>query len=156
MVVVSLPTLLLARVKELKLPVPVIVITGHGDVPLAVEAMKLGASDFVEKPFDDHALLASIGAAMSASATSNDRDGGRLELQRRFETLSLRERQVLDGLVLGHPNKTIAFDLPISPRTVEVYRANLMTKMSASSLSELIRMAFVAGVISSGENASQP
>ena len=147
---------LLARVKELKLPVPVIVITGHGDVPLAVEAMKLGASDFVEKPFDDHALLASIGAAMSASATSNDRDGGRLELQRRFETLSLRERQVLDGLVLGHPNKTIAFDLQISPRTVEVYRANLMTKMSASSLSELIRMAFVAGVISSGENASQP
>ena len=145
---------LLARVKELKLLVPVIVITGHGDVPLAVEAMKLGASDFVEKPFDDDVLLASIESALSAGATNSNRYGEKLELQRRFDALSLRERQVLEGLVLGHPNKTIAFDLQISPRTVEVYRANLMTKMSASSLSELIRMAFVAGVMSSDEKIS--
>ncbi|MBI3701613.1 MAG: response regulator transcription factor FixJ [Afipia sp.] len=139
---------LLARIKELKLGIPVIVITGHGDVPLAVEAMKLGASDFVEKPFDDSVLLASIETALSAEAASSDQSGERLELRRRIETLSARERQVLEGLVLGHPNKTIAFDLQISPRTVEVYRANLMTKMSASSLSELIRMAFIAGMMS--------
>ena len=140
---------LLARVKELGLPLPVIVITGHGDVPLAVEAMKLGAIDFVEKPFDDTLLLAGIESALSASTTASGKDGERTILQRKFDTLSVRERQVLEGLVLGHPNKTIAFDLQISPRTVEVYRANLMTKMSASSLSELIRMAFVAGIISS-------
>ena len=144
---------LLAHVKELGLPLPVIVITGHGDVPLAVEAMKLGASDFVEKPFDDNVLLASIAAALSVATAKSDRHDEKLELQRRFDTLSIRERQVLEGLVLGHPNKTIAFDLQISPRTVEVYRANLMTKMSASSLSELIRMAFVAGVMSSDEKS---
>lgn len=137
---------LLAHVKELKISVPVIVITGHGDVPLAVEAMKLGASDFVEKPFDDAALFASIESALSAGARSNDRNEERAELAHRIETLSARERQVLEGLVLGHPNKTIAFDLKISPRTVEVYRANLMTKMMASSLSELVRMAFIAGI----------
>ncbi|MEW6768009.1 MAG: response regulator FixJ [Pseudomonadota bacterium] len=137
---------LLQRVKDLKIAVPVIVITGHGDVPLAVEAMKLGASDFVEKPFDDDALLASIESALSSSTKNRDRSEESAELLRRIETLSARERQVLEGLVLGHPNKTIAFDLQISPRTVEVYRANLMTKMAASSLSELIRMAFVAGI----------
>jgi two-component system response regulator FixJ len=147
---------LLARVKELKLATPVIVITGHGDVPLAVEAMKLGASDFVEKPFDEKTLLASIAAALSAGTTNSDPYGEQLELRRRFDSLSVRERQVLEGLVLGHPNKTIAFNLQISPRTVEVYRANLMMKMSASSLSELIRMAFVAGVMSPGEKSSPP
>lgn len=145
---------LLVRVKELELSIPVIVITGHGDVPLAVEAMKLGANDFVEKPFDDNGLLASIGAALSMGATNSNRNDEKLKLQRRIDALSLRERQVLQGLVLGHPNKTIAFDLQISPRTVEVYRANLMTKMSASSLSELIRMAFVAGRMSTDEKAS--
>ncbi|MBN8981207.1 MAG: response regulator [Rhizobiales bacterium] len=142
---------LLAHVKELKVAVPVIVITGHGDVPLAVEAMKLGASDFVEKPFDDAALLASIESALSAGARRSDQNVERAELARRIETLSARERQVLEGLVLGHPNKTIAFDLQISSRTVEVYRANLMTKMMASSLSELIRMAFVARIAMPGE-----
>jgi len=135
---------LLRRVKELNPELPVILITGHGDVPLAVEAMKLGAADFIEKPFDDEALLAAIGTALDRSR-QRERDDARLhELRARLGSLSAREREVLDGLVAGHPNKTIAYDLGISPRTVEVYRANVMTKMQAATLSELVRMALTA------------
>ncbi|HVZ14712.1 MAG TPA: response regulator FixJ [Bauldia sp.] len=123
--------------------VPVIVMTGHGDVPLAVEAMKLGAADFLEKPFDDEALLAAVHAARAGSATSTSRDARAAEIRLRVGTLTDRERQVMDGLVEGHPNKVIAFDLGISPRTVEIYRANVMTKMQAGSLSELVRMALL-------------
>jgi two-component system, LuxR family, response regulator FixJ len=138
---------LLRRVKEVNPQLPVILITGHGDVPLAVEAMKLGAADFIEKPFDDEALLAAIGVALDRSH-QREREGARnLELRSRLASLSARERQVLDGLVAGNPNKTIAYDLGISPRTVEVYRANVMTKMQAATLSELVRMALVTGAL---------
>lgn len=135
---------LLRHLRDAGNTLPLIVITGHGDVPLAVEAMKLGASDFIEKPFSDEALLGSIHTALERLA-----DGGQLEAEKnaaaeRLGALSARERDVLQGLVAGKPNKTIAFDLGISPRTVEVYRANLMTKMQASSLSELVRMSLLA------------
>ena len=145
---------LLARLKDLGLQTPVIVITGHGDVRLAVEAMKLGATEFLEKPFDDELLLAGVRSALATSTAETNRKTDRAEMQRRLSTLSQRERQVLDGLVVGHPNKTIAFDLKISPRTVEVYRANAMAKMEASSLSGLIRMAFAAGILDNNYGAS--
>jgi two-component system response regulator FixJ len=138
---------LLKRLRELKNPMPVIVITGHGDVPLAVEAMKFGASDFLEKPFDDDVLLSAVRTALSDEAASQEDQAARAGVLRRLELLSARERQVLEGLVAGQPNKTIAYDLGISPRTIEIYRANVMTKMEASSLSELVRMALTAGVL---------
>src|SRR5262249_34943617 len=123
---------LLRRVREKRPDLPVIVITGHGDVPLAVEAMKLGAADFLEKPFDDDGLLAAVRAALAGERERGGPDAQTSEFRARLETLSAREREVLQGLVAGHPNKVIAFDLGISPRTVEVYRANVMTKMRAS------------------------
>jgi two-component system response regulator FixJ len=132
---------------------PVIVITGHGDVPLAIEAMKEGVVDFIEKPFDDELMLKALHGAL-------DRDRDRLEqaaqrslAARRLVSLSMRERQVLNGLMDGHANKVIAIELGISPRTVEVYRSNLMTKMQASSLSELVRLALVADGRLNGEPA---
>jgi two-component system, LuxR family, response regulator FixJ len=138
---------LLRRLRELQSALPVIVITGHGDVPLAVEAMKLGAVDFFEKPFDDDALLAAVRAALSREDENSQRNVERGEIKDKLATLSQREHQVLQGLVGGHPNKTIAYDLGISPRTVEIYRANVMTKMNAASLSDLVRMALVAGIL---------
>jgi two-component system, LuxR family, response regulator FixJ len=140
---------LLRELKRLAPSMPVIVITGHGDVPLAVEAMKLGAADFIEKPFDDEALLSSVRNALGRTDKDARREAERAKVQERLTTLSARERQVLDGLVLGHANKVIAFDLGISPRTVEIYRANVMTKMEAASLSELVRMALAAGLLDS-------
>jgi two-component system, LuxR family, response regulator FixJ len=135
---------LLRRLQEMRIGLPVIVITGHGDVPLAVEAMKCGAVDFLEKPFDDDVLLASVRAALNRSEESAAVEAERAEIRARIAALTQRERDVLEGLVAGHPNKIIAFKLEISPRTVEIYRANLMTKMKAGSLSELVRMALVA------------
>ena len=135
---------LLRRLNRDGVTLPVIVMTGHGDVPLAVEAMKLGAVDFLEKPFDDDALLASVRMALSRNRADSEQESLRTEIKERLASLSQREQQVLDGLVAGHPNKTIAFDLGISARTVEVYRANVMTKMHAHSLSELVRMALLA------------
>jgi two-component system, LuxR family, response regulator FixJ len=135
---------LLRRLQEMQIGLPVIVITGHGDVPLAVEAMKCGAVDFLEKPFDDDVLLASVRAALNRSEESAALEAERAEIRARIAALTQRERDVLEGLVAGHPNKIIAFKLEISPRTVEIYRANLMTKMKAGSLSELVRMALVA------------
>jgi two-component system response regulator FixJ len=123
---------------------PVIVITGHADVPLAVEAMKLGAADFIEKPFDEETLLAAVRSALDRQKHDDRRDSQQSRARALVATLSAREKQVLEGLVAGHPNKTIAFDLGISPRTVEIYRANVMTKMHAGSLSELVRMALSA------------
>jgi two-component system, LuxR family, response regulator FixJ len=140
---------LLRRLKELQIRLPVIVITGRGDVPLAVEAMKFGAVDFLEKPFDDNVLLASVRSALNRSEASAAIETERAELRARIAKLTPRERDVLDGLVAGHPNKVIAFNLEISPRTVEIYRANAMTKMNAGSLSELVRIALVAGVMKS-------
>ena len=124
---------------------PVIIITGHADVPMAVEAMKSGAADFLEKPFDDEVLLTSVRWALAAVENASQREIERAELQQRFATLSGRERKVLEGLAAGKLNKTIAFDLGISPRTVEIYRANVMTKMRAVSLSELVRMTLIGG-----------
>ena len=138
---------LLRRLKELGIGVPVIVVTGHGDVPLAVEAMKFGAVDFLEKPFDDEVLLASVRSALQERAGEAKRQTERTEIENRLAALSPRERDVLGGLVAGHANKQIAFDLGISPRTVEIYRANLKDKMQASSLSDLVRMALIAGIL---------
>ena len=140
---------LLRRLKELKISVPVIVITGHGDVALAVEAMKIGAADFFEKPFDDDLLLASVRSALRMQEGEKKRYAERAEIESRIAALSPRERDVLAGLVEGRANKQIAFDLGISPRTVEIYRANLMNKMQADSLSDLVRMALVAGMLDS-------
>jgi two-component system, LuxR family, response regulator FixJ len=140
---------LLQRLRALKFSMPVIVITGHGDVPLAVEAMKAGAMDFIEKPFNDEVLLGAVRTALSAHAIDNKRQTLNAAVNSRIASLSNREREVLEGLVAGHPNKTIAYDLGISPRTVEIYRANLMTKMEATSLSDLVRMALLAGILDS-------
>lgn len=125
---------------------PVILITGHGDVALAVEAMKAGAADFIEKPFDDEALLGAIRSALEAGAAEPGNSSTRSEAEARLADLSPRERDVLQGLVAGKINKVIAHDLSISPRTVEVYRANLMAKTGARSMSELMRLALAAGL----------
>jgi two-component system response regulator FixJ len=138
---------LVRRLKELNVGAPVIVITGHGDVPLAVEAMKIGAADFLEKPFDDEVLLASVRSALKVQDAETKRRSERGDVEGRLATLSSRERDVLGGLVAGRANKQIAYDLGISPRTVEIYRANLMNKMQAGSLSELVRMALVVGIL---------
>jgi two-component system response regulator FixJ len=145
---------LLKRLRKEPNPPNVIVITGHGDVPLAVEAMKHGASDFLEKPFDDEALLAAVQNALAKREADGRREAHRTEVLDKLATLSSRERQVLDGLVAGLPNKSIAFDLKISPRTVEIYRANTMTKMGARSLSELVRLALLAGLTSPADNST--
>jgi len=146
---------LLRRLKELKVGVPVIVITGHGDIALAVEAMKIGASDFFEKPFDDDLLLASVRAALRQQADQTKRGAERADIEHRISTLSPREKDVLAGLIDGRANKQIAFDLGISPRTVEIYRANLMNKMQAGSLSDLVRMALLAAMPGSGEGGER-
>ncbi|MFN3672988.1 MAG: response regulator FixJ [Bosea sp. (in: a-proteobacteria)] len=137
----------LRRLNALGFSWPVIVMTGHADVPLAVEAMKEGAVDFVEKPFDDELLLATIRRALAnqAETVAASRQFG--EVRARLDGLSERESQVLAGLVAGKANKVIASELGISPRTVEIYRANVMTKMQAGSLSELVRMSLQAEVI---------
>jgi two-component system, LuxR family, response regulator FixJ len=124
---------------------PVIVITGHGDVPLAVEAMREGVVDFIEKPFADDTILAALKHAAERGRDASAEAGERTEIKKRLASLSKREREVLDGLVAGQANKVVAIELGISPRTVEVYRANLMTKMRAGSLSELVRMALTGG-----------
>jgi two-component system response regulator FixJ len=126
---------------------PVIVMTGHGDIPLAVEAIKLGALDFLEKPFEDDRLVAAIGMALERGAESAKSGAAANDLLARIASLSPRERQVMDGLVAGLSNKLIARDYDISPRTIEVYRANVMTKMQARSLSELVRFALRAGIL---------
>ncbi len=135
---------LLRRIKAARPGLPVVIITGHGDVPLAVEAMKLGAADFVEKPFDDERLIGVVQAALAGESREADPSN---EIGARVASLSPRERQVLDGLVAGLSNKAIARVHDISPRTVEVYRANLMAKMQAASLSDLVRMAMRAGLL---------
>lgn len=132
------------RLAEMGVRHPVIVMTGHADVPLAIEAVRAGVKDFIEKPFDDEALLSSIRSALADQAGTAEREGQDAEVRDRLASLSTRERQVLEGLVAGRANKVIAYDLEISPRTVEVYRANVMTKMQARSLSELVRMTVLA------------
>jgi len=136
---------LLRRLRDQSSRIPSIVITGHGDVPMAVEAMKAGALDFIEKPFEDQVLIAAIERAAQQLDRIEHADDA-TAVRARLSNLSEREREVLTGVVAGHANKTIAYDLDISPRTVEVHRANVMTKMEARSLPELVRMAITAGL----------
>lgn len=131
------------RLSDLGVRHPVIVMTGHADVPLAIEAVRAGVKDFIEKPFDDDAFISSVRSALSLGFEVARQDEQTQDIRGRLESLSARERQVLDGLVAGQANKVIAYDLGISPRTVEVYRANVMTKMEARSLSELVRMSML-------------
>lgn len=123
---------------------PVIIMTGHGDVTLAVRAMKAGAVDFIEKPFGKEALLASLEEGYRRLSRKEATDERARDAAIRLQALTPRERDVLDGLAQGLPNKTIAYDLGISPRTVEIHRANLMTKLAVRSLSEALRIAFAA------------
>jgi two-component system response regulator FixJ len=123
---------------------PIIVMTGHGDIPLAVEAMKAGVVDFIEKPFSDDVLVGALRSAINRPPPGNDR--GRQEALDRLANLTPREREVLAGVVAGKANKVIAFDLDISARTVEIYRANMMTKTGARNMAELMRIALAAGL----------
>src|ERR1700688_1498267 len=138
---------LLKRLKASGSLFPVVIMTGHGDVPLAVEAMKLGAMDFLEKPFEDDRLIGMIEAALRRAEPGVKNEAATLEIQSRIASLSPREHQVMDGLIAGLSNKLIAREYDISPRTIEVYRANVMTKMQAGSLSELVRLAMRAGAL---------
>ena len=134
------------RLTELKLDFPVIIMTGHGDVSLAVRAMKAGAVDFIEKPFSETAILDSIKLAQRRFEQAHKSDAATAAARERMALLTPREREVFDGLVAGRQNKVIAFDLSISPRTVEIHRARVLEKMQARSLSELVRLALAAGV----------
>jgi two-component system, LuxR family, response regulator FixJ len=138
---------LLKRIKAANSPFPIVIMTGHGDVPLAVEAMKLGAADFLEKPFEDDRLIGMIEAAIRQAEPAAKSEAVTLDIAARIATLSPRERQVMEGLITGLSNKLIARDYDISPRTIEVYRANVMTKMQANNLSELVRLAMRAGML---------
>jgi two-component system response regulator FixJ len=138
---------LLKRMKAAHNHFPILIMTGHGDVPLAVEAMKLGAVDFLEKPFEDQRLTTMIEAAIRQAEPAARSESAAQEIMARVASLSPRERQVMDGLMAGLSNKLIAREYDISPRTIEVYRANVMTKMEANSLSELVRLAMRAGVL---------
>ncbi|WP_420963652.1 response regulator FixJ [Brucella sp. IR073] len=131
---------LLRRLREENAMLPAIVITGHGDVPMAVEAMKAGALDFIEKPFEDEVLLEAVGRAVTELEKKPRDSDTAARIRTRFDLLTERERQVMEGIVAGLPNKSIAYDLDISPRTVEVHRANVMSKMQARNLPELVRM----------------
>jgi two-component system, LuxR family, response regulator FixJ len=138
---------LLKRMKAGHSTFPIVIMTGHGDVPLAVEAMKLGAVDFLEKPFEDDRLVAMIETAIHRAEPAARSEALTQDIAARIASLSPRERQVMDGLIAGLSNKLIARDYDISPRTIEVYRANVMTKMQANSLSELVRLAMRAGLL---------
>lgn len=138
---------LLRHLKKEPKALPIVIMTGHGDIPLAVEAMKLGALDFLEKPFEDERLVFMIDTALSQVADNSKNESVIADIASRIASLSPRERQVMDGLVAGLSNKLIARDYNISPRTIEVYRANVMTKMQASSISELVRLAMRGGIL---------
>jgi two-component system response regulator FixJ len=131
---------LLEKLGAAGLLIPAVVITGHGDVPMAVSAMKAGAVDFIEKPFEDRTLIDAITRAASRLEAASEISADIATLRARLNSLSEREQQVLSSVVAGAANKTIAYDLDISPRTVEVHRANIMSKMQAKSLPELVRM----------------
>src|SRR5882724_5497244 len=138
---------LLKRMRARPGAFPIIIMTGHGDIPLAVEAMKLGAIDFLEKPFEDDRLITMIEMAIRQAEPAAKSEALTQDIVARIATLSPRERQVMEGLIAGLSNKLIARDYHISPRTIEVYRANVMTKMQANSLSELVRLAMRGGLL---------
>jgi two-component system response regulator FixJ len=142
---------LLGRLKANSAQFPVIMVSGHGDVPLAVQAMKAGAADFIEKPYSNEAILNLIRLAIRREAHGDAAGQEKAGAAARIASLTAREREVLERLVIGHPNKIIAYQLGISPRTVEIHRANLVKKMQAESLSHLVRLALAAGV-----NPSKP
>jgi two-component system response regulator FixJ len=129
-----------------KVGLPVIIVTGHGDVPLAVRAMRAGAVDFIEKPFDDELLLQSIQQALAVGKENRGQASLAQMAAARIALLTERERQVLECLVAGKANKVIAYELDISPRTVEIHRAHVMEKMQARSLSDVVRLALAAGL----------
>ena len=135
-----------AQLAQSGIALPVIMLTGHGDVTQAVRAIKAGAIEFLEKPFERTALLAAIETALAHAARTNREQLAAVDARIRLAALTPRERDVLDGMVLGRPNKLIAFDLDIATRTVEVHRANLMDKLAARSLSDVLRIAFAAGL----------
>lgn len=137
---------LLKRLKAAGAMLPTVVVTGHGDVPMAVEAMKAGAIDFIEKPFEDTVLLEAVGRAIAELEKLQPDSAEAVEVHHRVESLTDRERQIMHAIVTGLPNKTIAYDLDISPRTVEVHRANVMSKMQARNLPELVRMVLTAKI----------
>jgi len=138
---------LLRDVKAGRAEMPIIIMTGHGDIPLAVEAIKLGALDFLEKPFEDERMIGAIRTALERGKAAAKDEVVASDVAARIASLSQRERQVMDGIVAGSSNKQMARDYDISPRTIEVYRANVMTKMQARSLSELVRTALRAGLL---------
>jgi len=135
-----------AKMKERGIQMPVIILTGHGDITVAVQAMKGGAVDFLEKPFEKSALFDAIKRAFARIKNTDLRALEETEARERIAALTDREREVMEGLANGHPNKTIAYDLGCSSRTVEVHRASLMAKLGARNLSEVLRIAFAAGM----------
>jgi len=147
---------LVRALNERQCAMPVIVITGHGDVPLAVEAIREGVVDFIEKPFSNDTILAALHSAFERSHNQSAQNGERNEILNRLASLSTRERQVLEGIVAGGANKAVALNLGISPKTVEVYRAKLMAKMQAASLSDLVRAAFLTSVYDPKQTTPQP
>ena len=140
------------RLREAGVMLPVIIMTGHGDVDMAVRAMKAGASDFIEKPFEKDVLLGALDSACQRLEADNLLDARCEDARARLNILTPRERDVLKGMVDGLPNKTIAYDLGISPRTVEIHRANLMQKLGVQSLSEALRIAFTARLFDESGN----
>jgi len=138
---------LLTRLKAMGITLPVIVITGHADVPMAIQALHEGVSDFIEKPFSDETILFAVRSALARQRDRDEIAVERADIARRLATLSGREREVMEGLVEGKANKLIAYDLDISARTVEVYRANVMTKMRVRTLSELVRLVMIARLV---------
>lgn len=135
---------LIAKMKEERIAIPVVVLTAHADVPLAVEAMKLGAVDLLEKPFEDEALIAAVRAALDRRNAEERRSRENQAIKNRLASLTRRENEILAGLLKGLSNKVIAHELGISIRTAEVHRANIMAKMRAGNLAELVKMALAA------------
>lgn len=127
--------------QERNIQMPIIVISGHGDIPMAVSAMKQGAMDFLEKPFDGDVLLRLVGRALSKAQKARDEQGAQLEIQENYASLSRREKEVMSLVVAGNANRQIAEELDISPKTVEVHRSRVMSKMRASSLASLVKQA---------------
>ncbi len=128
------------RLRDMNCPMPIIVVTGHADVPLAIQAMRVGVADFIEKPFESDLILQSVRRCLEAARAGSDQHSKRVLVERRIATLTEREKQVFDAVAQGLSNKEVALALTISPRTVEIHRANVMAKMQAENLSDLVRM----------------